>query len=71
MGKEDVAHIMEYYVAIKREKIVPIADIWMDLETIIQDEMSERENKHHILTHICDTYTDSESGKIFKILNAK
>ena len=59
MGKEDVAHIMDYYSAIKRKK--NCADIWMDLETIIQDEMSERENKYHILTHICDTYTDFES----------
>ena len=49
---------------------MPIADIWMDLETIIQDEMSERENKYHILTHICDTLI-LRVEKIFKFLNAK
>ena len=27
--------IMEYYSAIKRNKIVPFAETWMDLETII------------------------------------
>ena len=34
MGKEDVAHIdtMEYFSAIRRNKIVPFAGMWMDLE---------------------------------------
>ena len=29
-------HIMEYYSAIKRNKIVPFAETWMDLETVIE-----------------------------------
>ena len=29
---------------------------WMDLETLIQSEVSQKEkNKYHILTHICGT----------------
>ena len=27
---------MEYYSAIKRNEIVPFAETWMDLETVIQ-----------------------------------
>ena len=28
-------HIVEYYSAIKRNEIVPFAEAWMDLETVI------------------------------------
>ena len=42
---------------------MPIEDTCMDLETVTQDEISKRENKYHILTHICETYTDFESWK--------
>ena len=27
---------MEYYLAIKRNKTVPFAETWMDLDTVIQ-----------------------------------
>ena len=37
----------------KRNEIVPFAEIWMDLETVIQSEVSQKEkDKYHILTHI-------------------
>ena len=35
-------HKMEYYSAIKRNKIVPFAEMWMDLETVIQSEVCQR-----------------------------
>ena len=39
-------YTMEYYPAIKRMK-------WMDLETLIQSEVSQKEkNKYLMLTHI-------------------
>ena len=42
--------IMEYYSAIKRNKIVPFAETWMDLETIIQSKVSQKKkNKYHII----------------------
>ena len=45
---------IEYYSAIKRSKIVPFAKTWMDLETVIQNEVSQKEkNKYCILMHIC------------------
>ena len=43
---------MEYYSAIKRNKIVPFVETW--LETVIQSEVSQKEkNKYRILMHIC------------------
>ena len=35
-------YTMEYYSAIKRNKIVPFADTWMDLEIVIQSEVRKR-----------------------------
>ena len=48
--------IMEYYSAIKKNEIMPFAATWMDLEVIIQSEVSQKEkNKYRILTHVCGT----------------
>ena len=47
-------YAMEYYSAIKRNKIVPFAETWIDLETVIQSEVSQKEkNKYRIISLIC------------------
>ena len=47
-------YTMEYYSAIKRNATGSFVEIWMDLESVIQGEVSQKEkNKYHILTHIC------------------
>ena len=47
---------MEYYSAIKWNEIVSFVEMWMNLETVIQSEVSQKEkNKYRILTHICGT----------------
>ena len=53
--KEDVAHIYkEYYSAIKRKEIELFVVRWIDLESVIQGEVSQKEkNKYRILMHIC------------------
>ena len=54
MDKE-VVHIytMEYYSAIKRNKFESVLIRWMNLEPMIQSEVSQKEKgKYHILTHI-------------------
>ena len=49
-------YTMEYYSAIKRNEIGSFLETWMDLETVIQSEVSQKEkNKYRILTHICAT----------------
>ena len=46
-------HTMEYYSAIKRNGIVPFAEMWMDLESVIQSEVSQKEkNKYRVISHI-------------------
>ena len=42
MDKEDMVP-MEYYSAIKRNKIMPLAVTWMDPEIVIVSEVSQTE----------------------------
>ena len=47
-------YAMEYYSAIKRNEIVQFAEIWMDLETVIQSGVSQKEkNKYRIISLMC------------------
>ena len=47
-------YTMEYYSAIKRNKIGSFVETWMDQETVIQSEVNQKEkNKYRILMHIC------------------
>ena len=47
-------YTMEYYSAIKRNKIESFVEAWMDLETVIQSEVSQKEKKkYRMLTHVC------------------
>ena len=46
-------YTMEYYSAIKRHKIELFVVRWMDLESVIQSEVSQKEkNKYRMRTHI-------------------
>ena len=46
-------YTMDYYSAIKRNTFESILMRWMNLEPIIQSEVSQKEkDKYHILTHI-------------------
>ena len=47
-------YTMECYSAIKRNKIELFVVRWMDLESVIQSEVSHKEkNKYCILMHLC------------------
>ena len=44
---------MDYHSAIKRNETELSVVRWMDLETVIQSEVSQKEkNKYRVLTHI-------------------
>ena len=43
MDKEDVVHIHNRILAIKRNEIIQFAAVWMDLEIIIQSEVRQRQ----------------------------
>ena len=52
--KKWLIYTMVYYSAIKRSKTESFVEMWLDLETVIQSEVSQKEkNKYRILTHIC------------------
>ena len=44
-------YTMEYYSAIKMNEFESVVVRWMNLESLIQSKVSQK-NKHHILTHI-------------------
>ena len=54
MDKEDaVIYTIEYYLAMKRNGFVSVAVRWMNLEPIIQSEVSQKEkHRYCILKHI-------------------
>ena len=46
-------YTMEYYSAIKKNEIMPFAATWMELETLILSEVSQKENdKYHMISLI-------------------
>ena len=58
---------MEYYSAIKKNEIGSFVETWMNLETVIQSEVSQKkENKYRILTHICGTYQNGTDEPVHR-----
>ena len=45
-------YTMEYHSAIKMNEIGSFVEMWMDLETVIQSELSQKEKKLHINTYV-------------------
>ena len=49
-------YTMEYYSAKRRNETELFVETWMDLETVIQSEVSQKEkNKYRMLMHVCGT----------------
>ena len=47
-------YTIKYYSAIIRNETGSFVETWMDLETVIQSEVSQKEkNKYHIFMYIC------------------
>ena len=46
-------HTLEYYSAIKKNKIMPFAATWMELETLVLSEVSQKEDdEYHMISLI-------------------
>ena len=46
-------YTMDYYSAIKKNKIMPFAATWMEQETLILSKVSQKEkDKHHMISLI-------------------
>ena len=55
---------MEYYSTIKRNETELFVVRWMDLESVIQSEVSQKEkNKYHMLTHIYGILEEEEKKR--------
>ena len=51
--KEAVVHIYSGMLVIKRNTFESVLMKWMNLEPVIQSEVSQKEkNRYHILTHV-------------------
>ena len=49
MEKKIYTYTMEYYLAIKKNEILPFATMWMELEDIMLSEISQSEKgKYHV-----------------------
>ena len=47
-------YTMEYYSAIKKNKTIPFAATWTDLEIVIVSEVSQtQKDKYHMILLIC------------------
>ena len=58
---------MEYYSAIERNEIGSFVETWIDLEKIIQSEVSQKEkNKYRALMHICGIQKNGTDEPICK-----
>ena len=56
-----------YYSAVKRNEIVQFAETWMDLKTVIQREVSQKEkSKYCIMLLICGIWKNSIDELICK-----
>ena len=48
-------YTMECYLASKWNEIGSLVELWMDLESVIQSEVSQKEkNRYHVTMHICE-----------------
>ena len=57
-------YTMDYYSAIKRNKIELFVVRWMDLESVIQSEVSQKEkNKYRMLTYMESKKKENGSEK--------
>ena len=56
MDKEDVVYIYkEYYLAMKKNEILPFATMWMELQGIMLSEIGQQRKTDIMFSLICGT----------------
>ena len=45
-------YTMEYYSAVKRKDMGSFIEIWMDLESVIQNEVNQKEKNKYVCIHV-------------------
>ena len=69
MEKEDVAHVYNGVLVIKRNKIELFVMRWIAPESVIQSEVSQKErDKYRMLTHI---YMEFKEKNVMKNLGLR
>ena len=63
-------YTMEYYSATKRNEIELFVVRWMDLETVIQSEVSQK-NKYRMLTRLYGIKTNKQTKMVLKNLGTR
>ena len=56
---------MEYYSAIKKNKIMPFAATWMNLDSVILSEVSQTEKKYHLTSLISEVKKEMIQKNLF------
>ena len=68
MDKEDMlctTYKIEYYSAIKKNKIMPLASVLTDLEIIILSEVNQtKKDKCHMISLICGIYFFNDTNEL-------
>ena len=59
-------YTMEYYSAIKKNKIMPFTAIWMDLEIVILSEVSQTQKDKYHISLICGILKNDTNELIYK-----
>ena len=55
---------MEYYSAIKRNEFESVLVRWMSLEPVTKSEVSQKEKKYHLLTHVYGIHRNSTDAHL-------
>ena len=45
-------YTVEYYLAMRKDEILPFATVWMELEGIMQSEINQPEEYIYVFTHM-------------------
>ena len=57
-------YTMEYYLAMRKNKIMPFAAMWVELENIMLSEINQSEkDEYHMISLICEINKQNKRAK--------